>query len=190
MLRGRAFEALGEELMQTLRQKLLVGGPDGAAKLAQYGARGPLSKWLRAVATRTAISLGRGADRAEPEADMDERALAAPDPELQYIRARYRQPFRAAFREALEGLSVDHRTVLRMHFVEGLSHEQIARLSHVHQTTATRRIAGARAALVSAIRRRLGERLRMSPRELESLVRAVRSELDVSLGALMPGAAE
>jgi hypothetical protein len=70
--------------------------------------------------------------------------------------------------------------------VDGLGHEKIARLYKVHQTTATRRLAAARKVLQDSIRRHLREHLKVASPELDSLIRAVRSELDVSLGALLP----
>jgi len=175
-----------DELQQTLRQKLVVARDGQVPKLQQYTGRGPLLAWLRAVAAREAISATRRVRPGSRDLDGEENALVAPDAELQFIRAKYQAPFKAGFRAAVAALSTDQRHVLRLHFVEGLSHEEIGRLEKVHQSTVTRRLAAAREALLEKLQEQLAHDLKLDAGELQSLVRAVRSDLALSLSALFP----
>jgi len=184
--RTRPSAHFAQELRQTVRTRLLLAEPGGVPKISGYAGRAPLVHWVRAVAARAAINLERGAGDHAGEDDLERVPLAAPDPELQALRSRYREPFQAAFRAALAELTNDERTLLRLHFVEGLSHAQVARLRQVHQTTVSRHLSAARTGLLARIRAYLTEQLRVSPQELDSIVRYVRSELDVSMGALLP----
>jgi RNA polymerase sigma-70 factor (ECF subfamily) len=180
--RGRAqFE---QELKQAVRSRLFVAEEGGTGKIAQYAGTGPLLHWVRAVAARTALNLERSAGPVASEDAPDDLPVAEPDPELRALRAHYRQPFREAFRRAFSALPGERRTLLRLHFMEGLSHEQIGRLQQVHQSTISRRLAAAREQLQEEIRAQLAEQLRVPREELESLVRFVGSELEVSLSSL------
>jgi RNA polymerase sigma-70 factor (ECF subfamily) len=164
-------------------QHLIIGGADGEPKLAQYSGQGPLAAWVRVVVCRMALRAVRAARKEElrQEAHHDERALTSTDVELKLIRSRYRAPFKAAFQRALAELAPAERNVLRLHFVEGLSHREIARLLGVHQTTITRQLARAQQALSARLRQRLKDELNVNPRELASLVRALRSGFEMSL---------
>jgi RNA polymerase sigma-70 factor, ECF subfamily len=180
-VRPRGSRDAADDLAQDLHQRLLVPAEGQQPKLAQYTGRGPLVSWLRVVAARTAINSERASKREVAEADLEERAISAPNPELQFIRAQYRQPFKQAFRAALTDLAPAQRTLLRLHFVEGVSHQQIARMDRVHQTTVTRRIAAAQSALLENVHQCVRKHLHLNPGEIDSLVRAVGSALDVSL---------
>jgi RNA polymerase sigma-70 factor (ECF subfamily) len=180
-----------DDLQQSASQFLLVGGVDSSPKLAQYGGRGALAAWLRVVASRMSIRLGRAnPEILESDDELEQRAIATADAELEFIRSRYRAPFKVAFQAALAALSPEQRSMLRLCFVEGLSHREIARLHEVHQTTITRRISGAQTALHAALRGHLQRELKVGPRELDSLVRAVRSGLEMSLGTLLRSSGE
>ncbi len=71
--------------------------------------------------------------------------------------------------------------MLNLHFVDGLSIDEVGTVYHVHRATAARWISAARAALLKEIRLRLAAALRASESELDSVMRGVRSQLDVSL---------
>jgi len=176
-----------DDLQQAVLQKMIATPEGRTPKLVQYQGRGPLQAWLRAVAAREAVSALRRTRNANREEEVEERAVVAPDAELQFIRARYREPFKASFRAAIEGLPREERKLLRLHFVENLSHEQIAKLERVHQSTVTRRLAATRARLLEHIQGELASRLQVSGKELQSLVRAVGSDFNMSLGVLLSG---
>jgi len=179
--------ALADEVMQLLRTRLLIGDGGGAPRIAQYKGRGPLGRWVGIAAQRTALSLLRG-EGARASATRKALADALPvgsDPEIDYLKGRYRDEFRAAFGDAIGRLATRERVLLRLHLVDGLSHERIAAMYDVNQSTVTRWIGKARESVLEETQRLLGERLGASATEVESLVALVRSELDLSLTRLL-----
>ena len=181
--RMRASNSFIEEVAQRLRQKLLVGGPDGTPKIQAYVARGPLSSWLRAAALREALNLLEGERDDSP---LDGAALGrlpagGADPELDLIRRRYAPQFKSALDESLRGLPAKERNLLRLYFVQGLTVEEIGRMEGTHKSTISRWLTKARAAVLADVRLRLGATLKLSPPELDSLIGALQSQLHVSL---------
>jgi RNA polymerase sigma-70 factor (ECF subfamily) len=59
--------------------------------------------------------------------------------------------------------------------------EAIAAVYGVHRMTISRRIAASRAEILATTQRLLRERLRVTPEELDSLLRLVQSRIDVSI---------
>jgi RNA polymerase sigma-70 factor, ECF subfamily len=175
-------DAFVSEVQQALRRKLLMPEGGRSAKIDDYAGRGPLRKWLRAAALRTALNLA-GDRRGTP--DTDDALLDLPakeaDPELAYVIAKYRGEFKAAFQAATATLSAQERNVLRLHFLQSLSIDQIGTAYRVHRSTVARWIAKAREQLLHETRSRLQERLRLASSELESLMGDVRSQLSVSI---------
>ena len=77
------------------------------------------------------------------------------------------------------------RALLRFKFVDGLTLDDLAVLYGTHRATVARRVAALREDLVKATRAQLGGPLRVRRQDLESLVRLVRSDLDLSLSRLL-----
>lgn len=178
------------EVLQHLRERLLVPEGGRPARIAEYQGSGPLAAWLRAAAVRTALNLQRAQRRrvhAEEEAEALPLSTGAgtPDVELDYLRRNHRADFQAALSEALQALPARERTVLRLHAVEGLSLERIGTMYQTHKSTVSRWVARAREAALEGTRQRLVERLRLSSGELHSLMRALQGELDLSLPSLL-----
>lgn len=176
------------EVRQRLRERLLTSEEGRPPHIADYQGTGPLAAWLRAAAVRTALNFRRSALRrtqAEEKA-LVEGAVTGGDLELDYLRHRHQEDFRAALAEALAALPTRERTVLRLHFVEGLSLERIGAMYQTHKSTVSRWLARAREDVLAEVRQKLAERLQLSAEELQSLLRAVRSQLDASLSKLLP----
>jgi RNA polymerase sigma-70 factor (ECF subfamily) len=180
----RSFEpALAEDAELQLREKLMLVTGESAPRLASYAGRGALGAWLRAAAVRMAIDIMR----ARREVPSDPSALgdaAALDPLLASLKQRYRDEFRTAFNQAADALSDRDRTLLRYRFVEGLSIDEIGRLYSVHRATVARWIAAIREDLFEATRARLMERLAIADNDLDSVLRLIDSQLDISIAAL------
>jgi len=182
-----AAPALVDEVRQLLRVRLLLGEPPVPPRITQYSGLGTLASWVGIAAQRAALNLLRGEQtRARVNREVVADALpAAGDPELDYLKARYRGEFREAIGAAVATLTARDRLLLRLHLVDQLSHERIAVMYQVHQSTVTRWIGGAREAIVRETRRALQARLRVDSADLESLVALVGSRLDLSLTRLL-----
>jgi len=183
--RQRAEAAALDELAQVLATRLLVESPPG---LEKYGGRGPLLTWLKVVASRALSNQRRSGDdraSAEDRAASQPEVVATIDPELALIRQRFGIDFREALVAAFASLELRERNLLRLHFVDRLGIDALAPIFSVSRATAARHLAAARTALTERTVATLGARLRLGDAELESLVRQVRSKLDVSLSAVL-----
>jgi RNA polymerase sigma-70 factor (ECF subfamily) len=187
--RLRVSPAIEQETRAALLEKLFVSGEGAPAKILQYSGRGALEGWVRVAAVRAAMNLLEAQGTERPVGDEDAAIAGAvgtgDDPELLFLKASYRDPFVAAFREALAALPARERTLLRFAHVDGLTPERIAKLHGVHRTTAMRWLEAARAAVLEGTRARVVERLRLSPSECDGLFNLVRSRIDFSLRSLL-----
>lgn len=172
-----------DEVMQLLRQKLFVADEQGQPPLLGFVGKGNLSSFVRVVATRIALNQLRS-ERPHvpaPEAVLAELASPEDTPQIRYLKARHHQEFKEAFEEAVRMLTSRERNLLRLHFVDHLSIDELGHLYHVHRATAARHLARARERLAELTRAVLRERLVLSSGEFESVVRLVQSQLDMSI---------
>ncbi len=177
-----------EDLAQLLREQLYLGAGARPPKLLEYAGRGSLVNWLRVLSMRTAIDLLR--KRTEILRDANEileevAETGGSDPELAFIRQRCRAHFNAALEQAVASLSDEERMLLRLHFLEGVTLDELAPIVQVHRTTVARRIAAARRQLIEQGRHFLAERLALTPSELQSMVRMMSSRFELSLKGLL-----
>jgi RNA polymerase sigma-70 factor (ECF subfamily) len=193
----RAVEASGAtpaevaDLRQVVRQRLLVAPltdeGEGTPRIATYTGRGNLKSWIKVVATREAARL-LPRERREVAAEDDELAgLVArdDDPEVGYLKRLYRAEFKAAFAAAVDALPDRERLVLRQNMLDGLSIDELAGFYRVHRSTTARWIEAARKAVLDGTRKELLARLQLSRSELDSIMRLIASNLDVSLPAAL-----
>jgi RNA polymerase sigma-70 factor (ECF subfamily) len=185
----RTFElALADDAELKLRERLFLVATDDAPRLASYAGRGPLGSWLRAAAMRTAIDLMR----ARREVAADPEALGALDkahPLLAPLKQRYREEFRSAFANAAAQLTDRERALLRYRFLDDLSIDEIGLIYQVHRATVARWIAAIRESLFEATRTNLMTTLDISDSEVDSVLRLIDSQLDVSIEAIYGRAA-
>ena len=172
-------DATIDETEQRVLISVLVGDPDRPA-IASYGGRGRLRSWLRSIGVRTGRRLSGAGQLAEPD-ELDHLSANVHDPELELLRNRYRDEVRAALAGALDQLPERQRNVLRQYYVDGLTIDQLAALYHVDRATTARWVVAARSAVLVATRDQLGSKLGASQTEVESILRLVRSQLDLSL---------
>jgi RNA polymerase sigma-70 factor (ECF subfamily) len=177
-----------EDLAQMVRVKILVGTRDRPGRIADYSGRGYLENYLRVTAVRTCLDVvKRGAQRKreEPSGDRLAEAASVDDAELGFLKREYRAHFAQAFAAAARSLTSEQRNALRQHVVHHLTIDQIAALYKIHRSTAARRVARARAALIDATRRELAARLGgVSEEEVDSVMRLIESRLEVSVSRL------
>ncbi|MCA9705298.1 MAG: sigma-70 family RNA polymerase sigma factor [Myxococcales bacterium] len=179
-----------EDLAQIVRHKLLVGDETSDPVIAQYAGQGGLGAWLRVVGLRTAFNATRRkqpqlGERRDVASELDEVAEQLDDPELGYIRERYQAQFREAFAEAAGALGSRPRNLLRQAVVHGLSVRELGRMYGVHYATASRWLAEARRTLVAGTRERLRGRLEVSEDELQSIMRLIGSDFDITLARVL-----
>jgi len=172
-----------DEIRHQTRIRLLVAEPGRPCRIAGYQGRGSLRSWVQVAAVRLAIESCRGArpDEQDNESALLEAADLGADPELACVKHLYKDEFATAFREAMAALTSRERNVLRMSHLDGLSIDEIGAVYHVHRSTAARWIARAQETLLTATRKSLVDRLRISETEFDSLMLLVQSHLDLSL---------
>ena len=108
-------------------------------------------------------------------------AMPGDDPELEYMKRTYAREFQAAFAEALANLGAREQTLLRSHHVDGLNIDEIGAIYRVHRVTAFRWLEKAKEKRVEATLILMRTRLNVSPRELDSVLRLIRSQVHLSL---------
>lgn len=175
--------AFTEDVVQTLRIRLLVAVAPARPKLAEYAGQGALLTWLKAAAIRTGLDqlVTQRVQVPLSELPTDELPRLAPQPELELLRRRHRQEVDAAFEAALQSLSDREKTVLRLHAIDHLNIEKIGALFGVSRATAGRWLLLARTRLFEETRTRIQACLQLSMTEVESVMAEMRSGLQISL---------
>jgi RNA polymerase sigma-70 factor (ECF subfamily) len=174
-----------DEAMQELRRRLFVGPPP---RIAAYSGRGPLWKWLRITAIRTAhdVRRARGAEPAGGDDVIELLLKDEMDPELRLVRERYEGMFRDALRGALETLNDQERALLRMRYIQNQGIDQLAVPFRAHRATVARWLQGIREKILAHVHARLEAHIpRLSESEAHSLWRAVRSQVHLSFSRLV-----
>ncbi len=177
-----------DEILQRLRTRVLVAEEGRSARILDYAGRGSLENWLRAGALRLALNARRDARRGPeplPEVSLWEPAAPTADRTLEILRGKYAADFGRALREAFASLEAQERNVLRLHFQEGLSLNQIGVMYQVNKSTISRRMTRARELLLERTRTRLVEALALPPAELKSLLEDLGPRLDLSLSSVL-----
>lgn len=146
----------------------MLGDPETAADVTQetflrmiralprYQPRAKFSTWLYTIATNLARDrLRRGRTRLDHERPLDdpEREDDLAEPEVGVADQALGRVQREEIRKALADLSADHRTVILLHYFQGLSYKEIAAVCGCTTGTVGSRLHYA----VRHLRRRLGE---------------------------------
>jgi RNA polymerase sigma-70 factor, ECF subfamily len=176
-----------DELLQRLRARLFVDGGDGRPGIVAFAGRGALASWLSVSAVRDAYKLLQRETRERP--DEDERLADLParerDQEAKLARRDYGAAFRKAFAEALMRLADREKNLLRQHYLDGLTLDQLGALHRTHRTTIARWVASARQRLLDGTRDQLVRQLRIPRAECDSIIRAAQSQFDLTLHRLL-----
>jgi RNA polymerase sigma-70 factor (ECF subfamily) len=173
-----------DDLLQNLCARLLVGGAEEPAKIRYYEGQGRLATWLRVVCARMAIDLTRSSTRNLLDDDMIADLACTDDLEIRYLKGRYREQFRAAFREALGTLSHRERNILRYH-LGGLTAAEIGTLYKAHRVTVARWLSRLRHDLHERVREHLMHQLDVNASEADSIIRLVEGEISLSVDRLL-----
>jgi RNA polymerase sigma-70 factor (ECF subfamily) len=176
------------EVKQEIRRRVLVG--DGRPpEIVDFSGRGDLRGWVRVMAVRQALRRQERARRdiAVEDDELLERIVAPGNPELDYAKGMYRKEFKRAFDAALRGLSDRERTLLRQHYIDGLTIDELGQLYRVHRSTAARLLARARTSVLEATRAQMMCQLDVQSQDLDSIMRMIRSQIEISLHVLQRG---
>jgi RNA polymerase sigma-70 factor (ECF subfamily) len=180
--RVRMPAGTADEVKQAMRVELLAD-----RKIVDYAGRGELAAWLRISATRKAFKIAkRGArEQSLDDALLEHWPAGAPDPRTDHLRARYTAELKTAIREAFAALEVRQRNLLRQHILDELTIDDLAKLYRVHRATCARWLADARAELGKTVRKRLIGALGASGDELDSLLRFLDSDIELSISRIL-----
>ena len=101
------------------------------------------------------------------------------------MKERFRAEFRRAFGEAVQSLGSRQRSAMRLHIADGVSLEVVAAAFGVHRATVVRWLATSKVTVLERTRQNLSKLLGQSEQEVDSILRAARSHIDVSLGSVL-----
>jgi RNA polymerase sigma-70 factor, ECF subfamily len=176
-----ASPAFLAEVCQKLRIRLLVREGEDPPRIARYTGEVPLAAWVRVVALRLALNAKRDEKGAPTHDDAAFATTASGDPEMEQLRGLYRDAFGRAFREALGSLPKDDRTVLRLHYLDGVNIEGIGRIFGVHRATVARWLVRIRREALTRAKEALARDLGAEVEEAASVIGALAGEVDVTL---------
>jgi RNA polymerase sigma-70 factor (ECF subfamily) len=177
-------KATVEDVRSAVRDKLLLAEAERPPRVLEYAGRGRLRGLVQVTATRTAIDRIRLEER---EAELPAgRDLAAPnDIALSLIKAQYREAFAEGFKNAVSAASRRDRNLLRLHFLGGVTLEQLAQMYNVHRATVVRWLAAAREAVFAATREHVADRINAPADELDEMFDLVKSRVELSVERLL-----
>jgi RNA polymerase sigma-70 factor (ECF subfamily) len=168
---------LVDEALQQVREKLLVA--PGAPRITEYAGRGSLAAWVQVIAIREVLMLHRATRRDHRIGDAALLQAVESDPAVAITKHRFRSELAAAFAAALAALEPRDRALLRLCFVDAVGTERLSEIYAVHRVTMFRWLRDARAHLLEALRGEVIARTGIAEQDVDSLIRAVGSSLDV-----------
>jgi RNA polymerase sigma-70 factor (ECF subfamily) len=183
----RVSPPVADEARQVVRDLLFVGRGGSPPAISSYAGRGDLRGWTRVVAMRELLKIRARDSKEVPIGDeaLLDALSPANDPELELARERYREVFARAFRDALARLPPRDRGLLRHLLIDGFTLDTIGGMYGVHRATAARWVASARQDLLDGTKAGLAKELALSGDEVDSVIRIVRSRLDLSVERLL-----
>lgn len=172
-----------DETAQDVMSELVLPDSRGRRGIDTYRGSGDVASFVKVIAVRSARHAHARRQREQPfdPRGVLEREGAAVEPELLALKQKYRLEFKQAFHSALQSLTDRERNLLKYELVGGLGLDQIAALYDVHRATVARWRAACREKLVAGTEAALRSKLAIGGGEFQSIIRLIRSELDVSL---------
>ncbi|MCE9669931.1 RNA polymerase subunit sigma-70 [Myxococcus stipitatus] len=185
---GALSPSMVEEVLQVLRERLLVGSEQAPPRIGSYGGRGPLLTWVGITAARIAGELvernGREVLVTEPP-EAFARMLATGNPEHEVLREDTRQLLGEVLRKVVATLPEQERALLRLHHFHGFTMDRLALMYGDSRSGVARKVAHARERLLKRVHAELATRMKQDPSTLESLLGLVRSQLDLSIQRML-----
>lgn len=186
LLRGLPTDAAqADDAGQIVRERLLVGDADRRPRIADYAGQGGLAGWVRVTVVRVALNLRRARTVVLADDDAELERATEGDVALEVLRERYRESFVEALRAAVAALDARGRTLLRLHYLDGLSIDRIAPVFGVHRSSIARWLTDARARMREAIGTALARREGLDDGAANSVAKALLSQVPLTLGSLL-----
>jgi RNA polymerase sigma-70 factor (ECF subfamily) len=189
------FERMGlresaDDLCQLLLRRLFIAEGKRRAAIGNFSGKGALGKWVKVLAAREGhhfLEQSRPHTSRVVERDPDEIAarLGEIDPEVDRLKEGYRARFKAAFAEAFHELPERERNLFRLQYLDGLNLDRMAAVYNVGRATVARWRTRARQQLLEQTHAKLAGDLGADARDVESILRFIDSQLDVSLTRLL-----
>jgi RNA polymerase sigma-70 factor (ECF subfamily) len=179
LARFRPTQDFIDEVKQGLRERLFVGA-GGPPKIGEYSGRGPLGAWVRVMAMRIALNLQRRKDVPWEPGRFGATSISG-EAEAHYVKQRYGSAVQRAIQRAVDEISPEQRRLLKLHFVEGRTFDELSAQMGIHKVTVWRHVAAARAALANATRAIMLREGTVGANEFESILRTVHSQLVIHL---------
>lgn len=180
-----------DELIHQVHIKLLVAEGGRAPRLADYTGVGPLKAFVMVMAMRCLADTRRSEERRREEhvgdgwLELASIAGSSTGPESRMQWAELEPHAARAVNDAMAALTVRQRTMLRLHYVEGISAEALGRMYGVHRATTTRWLVDARERVLELVQQQLRTSLELSTASLASLNQTLVGGLELSLPALV-----
>ncbi|WP_394822961.1 sigma-70 family RNA polymerase sigma factor [Pendulispora albinea] len=176
-----------DDTVQSVYERLLVGAAGSRPKLADYAGTGPLRSWVASAAATTTLMIHRavGRRREQPRCDMDEVREVAAQPDLDYMKRKYKVELEDAIAMAFIHLGHRDRALLRLHLCQRLSIDKIGAMYDVDRSTAARWVKAALERVMEAARQEACRKLQVSESQCRSIAGLVQSELHVSILRLL-----
>jgi RNA polymerase sigma-70 factor, ECF subfamily len=177
-----------DAIRREIEDTLLLGKNESGPQIAKYEGRGPLGAFVKRAAQFAAGTLRRRAAAQREVEWVDELAsviCSPPESTKRVVISRYSAVIQKAVLAALWTLERRQRTVVRLHLTQGVSLTRIGKMFNVNQSTASRWLQAAVDHLYAEIRRAIREEHGVDGSELESIVRDVRSQIDLSLSRIL-----
>lgn len=177
-----------QEIGQMLRVKLLA---PPTPKLSDYSGRAALQTFVRICAMNTGLHLLESAAERK-RSDVGDAWLervadgGLGDADRHLVRRLDGVVFKAAMQEALGALSPDERNLMRFHYLDGMTLDEIARLrGGVHKSTIHRELKRLRGQILDSVMQALRARCEIQAEELNSLAAYLGSAVDLSLSRVL-----
>lgn len=178
-----------DDLWQAVRERLFVARIEGKTRIATFHGAGSLRGFVRVVATRIALNEAtRGFREVSDELDEAMEASEAESPDVAYMRELYSSELRELIPLAFARLEASAQLMLRQHYVDGLTLDEMTTLHQVHRATIKRRLADARETVRVGLRELLQAKLGLPHGELERLLASVQSRFRITLQRFLAAA--
>jgi RNA polymerase sigma-70 factor (ECF subfamily) len=164
--------AFADDARQQFRQRMLVP-PE--PRIATYAATGPLLAWVRMAAKRIALNMRRSTAR-KSEDLLAEHLVQDCRAEVTEL-PRYIVVISGAIRHVFAQLEAPDRNLFRLHYLDGVTLEQLGTLHGVHRATVARRLQHLKKAIFVRVEHEVRRELKLTASDFRSVLTTVRSQL-------------